>query len=162
MVLRRGVPAEQIVAVYDAAASHSILRSSFSSRLERIPPGHQLILYYAGHGVWHAPSDTYYLTPHDALAADLAAAPSTWENVWPVHDIVAELTASFRGQRCIVIAASLFAQKGFNHAYGETKSLFLYIGTPFNITNIYVFINSLVQNMHTYIYMVLCQYMCWH
>src|SRR5262245_34859002 len=58
VLVRRGVPSENITLLLDADATLVNIRDAIVKTVQKAPPGSTLIIYYAGHG-WPAGGDDY-------------------------------------------------------------------------------------------------------
>lgn len=93
---RRGVPASQITRLRDAAATRAEILRLLGEVAARVPAGHDLVLYYAGHGVQDEDGTTYF-TATDSGDDNARTCVS--------HTAVLDaLDASFRGRNVLVFA----------------------------------------------------------
>jgi hypothetical protein len=94
--IARGVPAAQVVRVRDARATRAEVLAQLEAMLARVPAGHGLFIYYAGHGVQDDDGTTYF-TATDS-GDDLNAG-------YVSHGaLIDALDARFRGRRVLLFA----------------------------------------------------------
>jgi hypothetical protein len=85
----RGVPAEQIVFMTEAAATRAALVAALAALVARTLPGDLVWFYYAGHGATDE-GGALHLIPHDT-GDDLAS------TAWPLAAVLATIDARHRG-----------------------------------------------------------------
>jgi hypothetical protein len=96
MWIARGVPAGQVVRLRDARATRAEILAQLDAILARVPAGHDLFVYYAGHGVQDDDGTTYF-TATDS-GDDLRSG-------YVSHDALLDaLEARFRGRRVLLFA----------------------------------------------------------
>ena len=94
--IARGVPAAQVVRLRDARATRAEILAQLDAILARVPAGHDLFVYYAGHGVQDDDGTTYF-TATDS-GDDLRTG-------YVSHGALLDaLDARFRGRRVLLFA----------------------------------------------------------
>jgi hypothetical protein len=90
----QGVPGDQIIALYDEAATHEEIGQSLVSLLHRAAPGDALFLYYTGHGYRENSEDAFF-TAYD-----------TGEDVpgWSINSICPLIARYFLGDKAFLAA----------------------------------------------------------
>ncbi len=120
--IARGVPASQVVRVRDARATCAEILRQIDAALVRVPAGHDLFVYYAGHGVQDEDGTTYF------TATD--SGDDTHTNYIPHGAVIDRLDARFRGRHAILFAdccysgalPGLLARRSANKPYAALAS----------------------------------------
>ncbi len=96
VLIRRGVPPENITLLVDADATLANIRDAVAKTIKKSPPGSTLIIYYAGHG-WPLSGEDYCLANYDVqMNADNTA--------WSMNELGTTLTKEFRGKQVFLWA----------------------------------------------------------
>jgi hypothetical protein len=96
VLVRRGVPAENITLLVDAEATLANIRDAMAKTVKKAPPGSTLIIYYAGHG-WPMGDSDYCLANYDVQMNDRASA-------WSMNELGSMLVKDFRGKQVFLWA----------------------------------------------------------
>lgn len=94
--IARGVPAAQVVRVRDRAATCAEILRQLDAQIARVPAGHDLFVYYAGHGVQDDDGTTYF------TATD--SGDDTATSYIPHAAVLDRLDARFRGSYALLFA----------------------------------------------------------
>ncbi len=121
-LLARGVPAAQLTRLRDTQATRAAILAQIEAAIRRVPAGHDLLLYYCGHGVQGEDGTTYF-TATDS-GDDLATG-------YVSHGAVLDLLdAHFHGRHAILFAdccysgalPMLLAQRAARRPYAALAS----------------------------------------
>jgi hypothetical protein len=101
VLVRRGVPAENITLLLDADATIENIRAALAKSIQRAGAGSTLIIYYAGHG-WPASRGDYCLANYDVQG-------NQDQTAWSMNQLGATLAEDFRGKQVFLWADCCFS-----------------------------------------------------
>jgi hypothetical protein len=101
VLIRRGVPKENIKLLLDSEATLRNIRAAVDKSLGGAEPGSTLIIYYAGHG-WPVAGGDYCLANYDADG-------KTAQSAWSMNELGTTLAKDFRGKQVFLWADCCFS-----------------------------------------------------
>jgi len=100
LLIKRGVPKEQIVFLKDQKATVSNIRKEFTALLKKTKKGDTLFTYYTGHGTVDKRGRGYFVN-YDAPGNSNW---TNWKDMWAVEEIFASIEKHFKGDTVFAMA----------------------------------------------------------